>query len=162
VKLLTGHARAHDGNWLILAPVSAERASYAPLIFLIVVAAVVMLTFLWVRRVYHGRVRRSEPWGCGYPEQHARMQDSAEGFGQPIRQIFEVFMRVERDTPDPFERAPRYRGDSRDKLWILFYQPVARVADWLSEQAGRLQHGRIQWYLVYSFVTLIVLLVFTS
>ncbi|ODV12592.1 MAG: hydrogenase 4 subunit B [Thiobacillus sp. SCN 64-317] len=162
VKLLTGHALAHDGNWLILAPVSAERASYAPLIFLIVVAAVVMLTFLWVRRVYHGRVRRSEPWGCGYPEQHARMQDSAEGFGQPIRQIFEVFMRVERDTPDPFERAPRYRGDSRDKLWILFYQPVARVADWLSEQAGRLQHGRIQWYLVYSFVTLIVLLVFTS
>jgi hypothetical protein len=36
------------------------------------------------------------------------------------------------------------------------------VADWLSEQAGRLQHGRIQWYLIYSFVTLIFLLVFTT
>ncbi|WP_461567632.1 hydrogenase 4 subunit B [Thiobacillus sp.] len=162
VQLLTQHALANDGNWLMLAPISSKRASYAPLIFLLVVTAVVVLTFLWVRRVYHGRVRRSDPWDCGYPEQTARMQDSAEGFGQPIRQIFEVFMRVERDTPDPFDRNPRYRGDSRDKLWILIYQPIARVTNWLSEQAGRLQHGRIQWYLVYSFATLIFLLVFTA
>lgn len=162
VQLLTQHALTNDGNWLMLSPISAERASYAPLIFLVVVAAVVVLTFLWVRRLYHGRVRRSDPWDCGYPEQTARMQDSAEGFGQPIRQIFEVFMRVERDTPDPFDRTPRYRGDSRDKLWILIYQPIARVTDWLSEQAGRLQHGRIQWYLVYSFATLIFLLVFVG
>ena len=62
--------------------------------------------FVWVTRVYHGRVRRADPWDCGYPEQDARMQDSAEGFGQPIRQIFSSFMRVERDTPDPFDRHP--------------------------------------------------------
>jgi hypothetical protein len=29
-------------------------------------------------------------------------------------------------------------------------------------QAGRLQHGRIQWYLIYSFATLIFLLVFDT
>ena len=44
----------------------------------------------------------------------------------------------------------------------MLYQPIARVTDWLSEQAGRLQHGRIQLYLIYSFVTLIFLLVFTT
>jgi hypothetical protein len=106
-------------------------------------------------------VRRSDPWDCGYPEQDARMQDSAEGFGQPIRQIFEVFMQVERETPDPFDRQPRYRGASLDKLWFILYLPIARVVGWLSDQAGRLQHGRIQWYLIYSFATLIFLLVFT-
>ncbi|MFZ0789767.1 MAG: hydrogenase 4 subunit B, partial [Chromatiaceae bacterium] len=161
VELLTGHSLPASGNWLFLTPVSAERASYAPLIFLAVVAVVLLLTFLWVRRVYHGRVRRSDPWDCGYPEQDARMQDSAEGFGQPIRQIFEVFMRVERDTPDPFSRNPEYHGASLDKLWFLLYEPVARVTNWLSTQAGRIQHGRIHWYLIYSFVTLIFLLVFT-
>ena len=161
VTLLTGQALPASGNWLLLTPVSAERASYAPLIFLAVVAVVLLLTFLWVRRVYHGRVRRSDPWDCGYPEQDARMQDSAEGFGQPIRQIFEVFMRVERDTPDPFSRHPEYHGASLDKLWFLLYEPVARVTNWLSAQAGRIQHGRIHWYLIYSFVTLIFLLVFT-
>ncbi|MFZ3040250.1 MAG: hydrogenase 4 subunit B [Thiobacillus sp.] len=162
VQLLTGQTLVNDGNWLMLAPVSAERASYAPLIFFAVVTVVVVLTFVWVRRVYHGRVCRSDPWDCGYPEQDARMQDSAEGFGQPIRQIFEVFMRVERETPDPFSRAPHYRGASHDKLWFILYEPIARVTNWLSEQAGRLQHGRIQWYLIYSFVTLIFLLVFTT
>jgi len=162
VRLLTSQTLVNDGNWLMLAPVSAERASYAPLIFFVVVVAVLLLTFLWVRRVYHGRVRRSDPWDCGYPEQDARMQDSAEGFGQPIRQIFEVFMKVERETPDPFDRKPRYRGASLDRLWFIFYEPIARVTDWLSRQAGRLQHGRIQWYLIYSFATLIFLLIFTT
>ncbi|MDO9386367.1 MAG: hydrogenase 4 subunit B [Thiobacillus sp.] len=162
VSLLTNQSLVNDGNWLMLAPVSAERASYAPLIFFAVVGVVLLLTYIWVRRVYHGRVRRSDPWDCGYPEQDARMQDSAEGFGQPIRQIFEVFMRVERETPDPFSRSPHYHGASLDKAWFIFYVPIARVANWLSEQAGRLQHGRIQWYLIYSFATLIFLLVFTT
>jgi hydrogenase-4 component B len=162
VLMLTGQQLTGIGNWLMLTPVSAERASYAPLIFLAVVGVVLLLTFLWVRRVYHGRIRKADPWDCGYPEQDARMQDSAEGFGQPIRQIFEVFMKVERETPDPFDRNPRYRGASLDKLWFIFYEPIARVTGWLSRQAGRLQHGRIQWYLIYSFATLIFLLVFTT
>lgn len=162
VSLLTNQSLVNDGNWLMLAPVSAERASYAPLIFFAVVGVVLLLTYIWVRRVYHGRVRRSDPWDCGYPEQDARMQDSAEGFGQPIRQIFEVFMKVERETPDPFSRSPHYHGASLDKAWFIFYVPIARVTNWLSEQAGRLQHGRIQWYLIYSFATLIFLLVFTT
>ena len=161
VRMLVGQALPGSGNWLLLTPISAERASYAPLIFFAVVAVVLLLTFFWVRRIYHGRVRRSDPWDCGYPEQDARMQDSAEGFGQPIRQIFEVFMQVERETPDPFDRQPRYRGASLDKLWFILYLPIARVVGWLSDQAGRLQHGRIQWYLIYSFATLIFLLVFT-
>ncbi|MEW5787228.1 MAG: hydrogenase 4 subunit B [Pseudomonadota bacterium] len=162
VRLLTGQTLVNGGNWLMLAPVDAERASYGPLVFFAVVLVTLLLVFLWVRKAYHGRVRRSDPWDCGYPEQDARMQDSAEGFGQPIRLIFSSFMRVERDTPDPFDRQPKYRGDSRDKLWVLLYQPIADLAAWLSEQAGRLQHGRIQWYLIYSFATLIFLLVFVT
>jgi hydrogenase-4 component B len=162
VTFLTGQHLPGSANWLFLTPVSAQRASYAPLIFLAVVAVVLLLTFVWVRRIYHGRVRRSDPWDCGYPEQDARMQDSAEGFGQPIRQIFEVFMRVERDTPDPFSRHPHYRGASLDKIWFLLYEPIGKAANWLSTQAGRVQHGRIHWYLIYSFATLIFLLVFTG
>ena len=162
VQLLIGQTLANDGNWLVLAPVDAERASYAPLIFLAVVLVTLLLVSIWVRRVYHGRIRRADPWDCGYPEQDARMQDSAEGFGQPIRQIFSSFMQVERETPDPFDRHPRYRGESRDMLWMLIYQPIANLVAWLSNQAGRLQHGRIQWYLIYSFATLLFLLVFVT
>jgi len=162
VRLLIGQTLINDGNWLLLAPVSAERASYAPLLFLGVMVATVLLVFIWVRRFYHGRVRRADAWDCGYPEQTARMQDTAEGFGQPIRHIFELFMNVEREEPDPFDRHPRHTSASVDRLWFIVYQPIAKWVGWLSDQAGRLQHGRIQWYLIYSFATLIFLLVFVT
>jgi len=159
---LLGQTLHNDGGWLLLAPVDAERASYAPLIFFAVVLTVLLLTFAIVRRFYHGRVRRAAPWDCGYPEQDARMQDTAEGFGQPIRQIFELFMRVERQRPDPFDARPRYESASHDKIWFVLYLPLARLVAWLSDQAGRMQHGRVQWYLIYSFATLIFLLVFVT
>ena len=76
-------------GWLMLAPVAADRSSYSPLLFLLLVAAACGLTFVLLRRLYHGRIRRSPPWDCGYPLLNARMQDTAEGFGQPIRQVFE-------------------------------------------------------------------------
>jgi len=69
-------------GWLLLAPVSRARASYSPLLFLALVAASFAVTFVLVRRLYHGRLRRAAPWDCGFPLLNARMQDTAEGFGQ--------------------------------------------------------------------------------
>lgn len=75
---------AGAAGWLLIAPIAPERASYGPLLFLLGVLGAVLLTLVLVRKVYHGRMRRSDPWDCGYPGQNARMQDTAEGFGQPI------------------------------------------------------------------------------
>src|SRR3546814_113606 len=74
-----------EHGWLLV-PVAIERASYGPVIFLLGVAACFALAFVLVRVFYHGRVRRAPPWDCGFAAQTARMQDTAEGFGQPIRQ----------------------------------------------------------------------------
>jgi hydrogenase-4 component B len=119
-----------------------------------------LLTSILVRRLYHGRVRRSAPWDCGFPAQNARMQDTAEGFGQPIRRIFEPFFKIEREVPSPFDTHPRYHGQTEDRLWYILYQPIKHLTEKLSSLAGLLQHGRIHLYLTYTFVTLIVLLMF--
>ena len=42
------------------------------------------------------------------------------------------------------------------------YLPIARFTEFLSGHVGRLQQGRISVYLLYSFVTLIALLVFAQ
>ncbi len=78
------------GSWL-LAPTGVERASYGPVVFLLGIAVLLGASALVATRVYRHRVRRAPPWDCGFPQQDARMQDTAEGFGQPIRQIFEPF-----------------------------------------------------------------------
>jgi hypothetical protein len=146
------------GDWLLLAPVSAERASYSPVLVALATAIIVYATFVLVRHFYHGRVRRAAPWDCGYPMQTARMQDTAEGFGQPIRQIFEPFFQMERELPSPFDTHPLYRVVVRDPLWSWIYVRIALATDAASRAVGLMQRGRIAIYLLYSFVTLVALL----
>jgi len=145
-------------GWLLLAPTSVQRASYSPIIFLLVVAASIAFTALAVRILYHGRLRRAPAWDCGFPDQNARMQDTAEGFGQPIRQIFEPFFRMRRDLPSPFDARPLYRVVVEDPVWHWVYRPVEILVDRIARLAGRVQQGRISIYLLYSFLTLVVML----
>lgn len=150
----------HATTWWSVVPLAADRASYSPLAFGLGIAVCVTLIYLLVRRLYHGRVRRSAPWDCGFPAQTPRMQDTAEGFGQPIRHIFAPFFLIHRQLPTPADSAPRYALDLADRWWGWLYMPIARAVDTVARWVGLLQQGRISLYLIYSFVTLLILLAF--
>jgi hypothetical protein len=147
-------------TWWSVVPVGLERASYSPLAFGLGIALCVASIYLLVRRLYHGRVRRSAPWDCGFPAQTSRMQDTAEGFGQPIRHIFGPFFRIRRHLPTPDDAAPRYSLDLTDRWWGWLYMPIARTVDTVARWISVLQQGRISLYLIYSFATLLILLAF--
>ncbi len=147
-------------GWLLLTPIQAERASYGPLVLLLTIVAGSLLIALTVKKFVHGRLRRGPAWDCGFPAQTARMQDTAEGFGQPIRQIFEWYMGVVRKVPTPFDKHPHFHSETHDLLWNIFYAPVKRLNETIGALMGKLQHGRIHIYLLYSFVTLLALLAF--
>jgi formate hydrogenlyase subunit 3/multisubunit Na+/H+ antiporter MnhD subunit len=160
---LTGHglaAEALESDWLWLVPTEPARASYSPVIFLLVVLAVVLITIRLVRLFYHGRIRIADPWDCGFPEQTTRMQDTADAFGQPIRHVFGPLYLMKRHLPGPEEPNPKYSIKVEDRHWYWLYLPVARLAEYASSKVGLLQRGRISTYLLYSFLTLIALLVF--
>jgi hypothetical protein len=88
----------------------------------------------------------------------ARMQDSAEGFGQPIRHIFEPFFVMKRELPSAFDHAPRYRVSIGDRIWQRLYEPLGSLVQRVADTFAVLQQGRIATYLLYSFVTLVALL----
>jgi formate hydrogenlyase subunit 3/multisubunit Na+/H+ antiporter MnhD subunit len=160
---LTGRglsSEALESSWLWLVPTAPEQASYSPIIFLMVIVGVTLLTFFLVRRFYHGRIRFADPWDCGFPEQTSRMQDTADAFGQPIRHVFGPVYLMQREMPEPDDPAPRFSLTVEDRHWVWLYLPVARLADFLSSKIALLQQGRISIYLLYSFLTLIALLVF--
>jgi len=150
--------KVREHGWWLLAPISPDRASYAPLVFLAVIAAAVLLGRQLVHRLYHGRLRRSPAWDCGYVFQGPRAQDTAEGFSQPIRRIFEPMFRMERHFPTIRDEKPYYSVKVEDHFWHWLYLPLARAAEWVSRLIIRLQGGRIAIYLLYSFLTLIILL----
>jgi len=154
----SGLAGRMEANGWLLAPNSLAQASYGPVIFLLGILGSFALAFLLVRRFYHGRVRRGLPWACGFPWGSARMQDTAEGFGQPIRQIFEPFFLMQRELPTPFDTKPHYRVTVEDHFWRWVYVPIADLAAYLARLIGVMQQGRISVYLLYSFLTLLATL----
>jgi hypothetical protein len=88
------------------------------------------------------------------------MQDTAEGFGQPIRHIFGTAFRIERELPSPWDAAPHYRVHIEDRIWRALYLPLARGVQRLADAVAVVQGGRLAVYLLYSFLTLIALLGF--
>ena len=164
IQLLIGLGRQFDAridNWLFLAPFHAERASYSPIIFFCGIVALTLVSLYIVRRRFNRSSRRVPPWDCGFPLQTGRMQDTAEGYGQPIRRIFSPFFKRTRQHPSPFDTKPRYLSIVEDPLWYWIYLPIAWVVERCTRAVCFLQRGRIAVYLMYSFMTLIILLVLT-
>ena len=147
-----------EQGWWMLAPISSERASYEPMLVLVTIAVVLLFTRWLVKTLFHGRVRRSSPWDCGYHFEGPRAQDTAEGFSQPIRRIFEPVFRMQRHFPAARDKQPFYSVKVEDHFWYWCYLPIARLANWISALIVTLQGGRIAVYLMYSFITLLVLL----
>jgi formate hydrogenlyase subunit 3/multisubunit Na+/H+ antiporter MnhD subunit len=163
-RLLVGSGlrfAASSHGWWLLAPINEDRASYSPAIFLGSIAILMPLVYWVVNRSFRRRLKRLPPWDCGFPLQTSRMQDTAEGFGQPIRRIFSPFFKRTREHPSPFDTQPRYRSLVEDPFWYWLYLPIARIVGYGTRVIAFLQQGRIAIYLLYSFVTLIALLVWT-
>ncbi|HUY82464.1 MAG TPA: hydrogenase 4 subunit B [Acidobacteriaceae bacterium] len=157
--LLLGQTVNLSSHLLWIAPIAPRQASYSGILLLAGIVCVVGITFVLVRVLAHGRTRRTVPWDCGYPWQTSRMQDTAEGFGQPLRHIFAFAFDMERELPSPADAAPHYRIHVEDRLWRMVYLPIVRAVQRLSDAIGVLQGGRLAVYLLYSFLTLLALLV---
>ena len=160
-RLLTGAGiGSQKRGWLFLAPIDPQRASYSPVLFLVVATLAVLLAWVAVRAFYHGRIRRAAPWDCGYPHLNARMQDTAEGFGQPVKVVFGPVFRIQGEAPSPRDTQPRYWETAEDRWWYWLYLPVVRAVERVTSLVTLLHRGRISVYLMYSFGTLLVLLFF--
>ncbi|MCU0988316.1 MAG: hydrogenase 4 subunit B [Xanthomonadales bacterium] len=156
-------------GWLWLTPVAPEIASYsAPLVFLGVASmfGVRFWVYLLERRRRGGvPVQRGEAWDCGFGTTGARTQYTATAFAMPIRTVFEpafdVHEESQRETlPGLPARVAqvRYQVHVEDISWRYLYPPIERSVTAATRLVSRIQTGNLRHYLVYSFVTLVLLL----
>ncbi len=154
-------------GWLWLTPVSQERASYSGTIvfggILLIVAAAYIILHIRPKTIH-----RVPIWDCGFAKLTQRMQYNATSFSMPIRRIFGFLFNIKEAvklTPQAaykaFPKRLNYSLRVRDRFWGWLYKPVVDSSFWISRRVGKLQQGRIQAYLIYSFITIIVLLVFS-
>ncbi len=157
-------ARIGASGWMWLTPVAAERASYsAPIVFLGIFAIVggVYLLFSSKKRV----TRRAPLWDCGFAKTTERMQYSSTSFSMPMRRIFGSLFSIKETVRGAGSNDAAFNGKFiyhlkiRDRVWYSMYKPFSDASFWIARKTGKLQHGKIQIYLLYSFITLIILLI---
>ncbi len=170
VEDLVGGAIASSASgigWMWLTPIAAERASYSAPVAFLGILSIVVITYLLLHN-RPGAIQRVPLWDCGFEKVTKRMQYTATSFAMPIRRIFGYLFSIKEHvrqmppaTHPAFPERLHYHLRVRDRFWMWIYQPVVDASFWLSRRIGRLQQGRIQIYLIYSFVTILVLLIFS-
>ncbi len=155
---LLGQGVALGSGWSQLAPVSAQRATFDPLslvlLGLLLTAAGVLVAHAW----RSAPTRVVPAWACGELPGSPRMQDSAEGFGQPVRRLFAPLFEIHAQAPAPDDAQPRHVEQVDDPLRARLYRPVAAGVLGLARLLGRAQQVGMAGYLMYTFGTLLVLL----
>lgn len=136
------------------------------MIALVVVFVLTVLVVLYVtrsRKVVFGRT-----WDCGTPVL-PRTEITATSFSRSLITIFQGILRPTKQTETQYhDENMRYFIKSQgvkmqigDPYRKAFYRPVHILLTFFASQARRVQTGNVNLYLLYVFVTLIVLLVWT-
>jgi hydrogenase-4 component B len=167
---LTGEqlsARLSLGNGLILGNTQAQGGTAATLG--IALMGICLLPVPWVLWFFFGRksrIRIGPTWDCGLRGLTPQMEYTATGFSKPIRMIFKALFRPRREVQREYDYSPyfaktlRFESHIEEAFVTRLYRPLNRAILRLSRRMRALQAGSIQAYLIYIFITLLVLLMF--
>jgi hydrogenase-4 component B len=155
------------GEGFVLASLGERAGSVSTagivLMFACLLPIPLVLWFLFARKT---KVRRAATWACGQPGLTPQMQYSATGFSKPIRMIFKALFRPRRDVQREYDFSPRFATRLRfeshvEEVFVRrFYRPLRILIVRASRHIRGLQAGSIHAYLLYIFLTLVLLLVF--
>jgi formate hydrogenlyase subunit 3/multisubunit Na+/H+ antiporter MnhD subunit len=140
-----------------VAPLAWAAAIGATFLALAVVVAVSRHRMLARRRVGHART-----WGCAYLHPSVRMQYSGSSFARPFAQMFGAVLGLRRAYQPPLGTFPgpsRLATTAEDPVEAGLYRPLFSAVAWTAARLRWVQQGRVQLYLLYVAITLLVLLI---
>jgi hydrogenase-4 component B len=121
---------------------------------------------LWLLFGRRARTRIGPTWDCGLRGLTPQMEYTATGFSKPIRMIFKALFRPRREVQREYDYSPyfaktlRFESHIEEAFVTRLYRPLNRGILRLSRRMRGLQAGSIQAYLIYIFITLLLLLIF--
>ena len=121
---------------------------------------------LWLVFARKTKTRRGPTWDCGLRGFTPQMEYTAPGFSQPIRVIFKALFLPRRDVQREYDFSPHFATKLRFESHVEegferhFYRPVRLQILRGSRRIRAIQAGSLHAYLLYIFVTLLVLLLF--
>lgn len=126
-----------------------------------------LVLLLWLLRNVMGgthEARRFGTWDCGYAQPTARMQYTASSFAQPLTDMFSWLLRTKKQNAEPltepFPDSKHFLSHTDDLFLNKVFHPAFHGVDRLLSVGRVLQGGRVQVYILYMLVTLIILLAY--
>jgi hydrogenase-4 component B len=110
--------------------------------------------------VRHNGLSRAGTWDCGYAAPTARMQYTAGSFAGIITGWFAWILRPERHARPPegnFPTRASFSEHTPETVLEKVIEPVGVVVMAVSTAVRRLQHGRLQAYILYLLIGLVAL-----
>jgi hydrogenase-4 component B len=138
----------------------AAVAVPAPLVVLggvhvaLALMAVLAAAGLWAR-VKHNGLERNVTWDCGYAAPTPRMQYTAGSFAATITSWFAWILRPEQHVQPPagaFRGPARFEEHTPETVLERIVEPASRGVMQAAGLARRLQHGRLQAYVLYVLI----------
>jgi len=138
-----------------------------PLISVVVMAVclfiVVVLTVLLRRSFLSGRViTRFPTWDCGYARPDPRMQYTASSFAQPVVDFFKGVLRTQKQAVKItryFPDSPSFKTETTDLFSETVFRPMLRSMRRFTGKLTWLQHGKLQFYILYIVFALVALFI---
>jgi hypothetical protein len=121
-----------------------------------------LVAVIRLRLLARRRKAQAVTWDCGYAAPTVRMQYSASSFAQPITDLFQAILRTKKTVHVPqayFPKSAHLETETPDMGREGVYQPIFALVKQFLGRFTILQHGRIQIYVLYVVITLVVLLI---
>jgi len=146
---------------------SSVSFAVGPMSSIVLVAGLFALIAVLSACVRHGilsgrTVEQTCTWDCGYVRPAASMQYTASSFAQPLTKMFEALLRpkVKLGKPDGlFPGAACFHSETGDLFTRSVYRPLFAGVELLASRLRFLQAGRVQLYILYIALTLLILLI---
>jgi hydrogenase-4 component B len=154
-------------NGLVLSGLAATGGTVSTLgLTFMAVCLLPVPLVLWLFFARGSKTRRGPTWDCGLPGLTPQMEYTATGFSKPIRMIFKALFRPRREVQREYDFSPyfaktlRFEAHVEEIFETRIYRPLQIGILRLSRRMRALQAGSIQAYLIYIFITLLLLLLF--
>ena len=148
---------------------TASLAGLAPfgwisLLSISLTVCILVGTWLFIRGTSGTGHTIAPTWGCGYLRPTPRMQYTATSFAEMLVKYFRDLLRPRTHSSDVsgiFPAPTRFSSHVPETVLECLYLPFLEYLYRKTAPLRRLQHGRLHLYILYIFVTLVVLLVVT-
>ncbi|MHB8057291.1 MAG: proton-conducting transporter transmembrane domain-containing protein [Desulfuromonadaceae bacterium] len=128
----------------------------------VLLALIALVTFWYRRRLSGAACSETVTWGCGYQRPAPRIQYSASSFAGMLTSLFAFVLKQQRHPPEIaagiFPGRSRFSSHVPEAVLELVYIPALKRLYARFSGVRKLQSGILQQYVLYSLVTLVVLL----